>query len=293
MAIKKPPLSSKIRTVSQVKDKLLRPSLTSHYDVFIGLPDGLDKVMQKAFGYSKSKGHQDKLHLLCSEASLPGSQLATTEVNNNFTGVTERYAYRRIFDDRLDLTFYVDADNYLPIRTFETWIAYITGEQYSTNFVQAVPPADVKADNYFYRMRYPDGNNGYRATGLSITKFERNYTQSLKYEFIKSYPLAITSMPVSYNGSDLLRCTVSMTYLRYVVEGITGIQGASPSENVSIDPYGISQANADRNKLELEIAKATALESQSIGEQTVTEDDINSISFYNENGEFIGDQLPQ
>ena len=134
-------------------------------------------------------------------------------------------------------------------------------------------------------MRYPEGNNGYRATGLSVTKFERNYTQSLKYEFIKSYPLSITSMPVSYNGSDLLRCTVSMTYLRYVVEGITGIQGASPSENVSIDPYGTSQANADRNKL--------ALESQGIGEQTVTEDDITSIKFYDDSGEFIGDQLPQ
>ena len=282
MSAKKLPLRSKIRYIDQIKDKLLRPSLTSHYDVFIGLPNGFDKVMQRAFGYSKAKGHQDKLHLLCSEASLPGSQLATTEVNNNFTGVTERYAYRRIFDDRLDLTFYVDAKNYLPIRTFEAWIAYITGEQYSTNFVEAVPPADVKADNYFYRIRYPDGNNGYRATGLSITKFERNYTQSLKYEFIKSYPLSITSMPVSYNGSDLLRCTVSMTYLRYVVQGISGVQGAPPTQKVSIDPYGISQANADKNKL--------ALVSQGIGEQTVTEDDITSISFYDESGEFIGDQ---
>ena len=282
MAIKKPPLSSKIRTVSQIKDKLLRPSLTSHYDVYIGLPDGLDKVMQKAFGYSKG-GDQDKLHLLCAEASLPGSQLATTEVNNNFTGVTERYAYRRIFDDRLDLTFYVDVENYLPIRTFEAWIAYITGEQYSTNFVQAVPPPNVKASDYFYRMRYPDGNNGYRATGLSVTKFERNYTQKLKYEFIKSYPLSITSMPVSYNGSDLLRCTVSMTYLRYVVEGISGVQGAPPSKNVTIDPYGLAQALADKNK--------AALQNQGVGEQTVTEDDITSIKFYDSSGEFI--ELPQ
>ena len=50
---KKPPLREKIRSVSEIKDKLLRPALTSHYDVFIGLPNGLDKVMQKAFGYSK------------------------------------------------------------------------------------------------------------------------------------------------------------------------------------------------------------------------------------------------
>ena len=33
-----------------------------------------------------------------------------------------------------------------------------------------------------------------------------------------------------------------------------------------------------------------ALVSQGRGEQTVTEDDITSISFYDESGEFIGDQ---
>ena len=76
-----------------------------------------------------------------------------------------------------------------------------------------------------------------------------------------------------------------MTYLRYVVQGISGVQGSPPTQKVSIDPYGISQANADRNKL--------ALESQGIGEQTVTEDDITSISFYDDSGNFIGDQLPQ
>ena len=56
MAAKKLPLRSKIRNIDQIKDKLLRPSLTSHYDVFIGLPNGFDKVMQRAFGYSKAKG---------------------------------------------------------------------------------------------------------------------------------------------------------------------------------------------------------------------------------------------
>ena len=56
---------------------------------------------------------QDQLNLLCAEASLPGSQLATTELTGDFTGVTERHAYRRMYDDRIDLTFYCDADQYL------------------------------------------------------------------------------------------------------------------------------------------------------------------------------------
>ena len=219
------------KTVADIKTNLLRPALTSHYEVHIGLPDGFDKVMNNAFGYSAGV-HQGQLNLLCAEASLPGSQLATTEINNNFTGVTERHAYRRIFDDRLDLTFYVDAENYLPIKVFETWIAYITGEQYGSDTITP------KSEDYFYRMRYPDsspGYDGYTATGLSVTKFEKDYSynHSMRYEFIKSFPISITSMPVSYNGSDLLRCSVGMTYIRYTVDRITGAQGPAPKRTGS------------------------------------------------------------
>ena len=153
-----------IKNVASIKKNLLRPSLSSYYEVFIGLPPGLPRVMKNSFKYENGV-HQEQLHLLCSEASLPGSQLATTEINNDFTGVTERHAYRRIFDDRLDLTFYVDAKNYLPIKLFESWIAYITGEQYGSGYMKEIPD-DAYSNSYFYRMRYPDGVDGYTATGL-------------------------------------------------------------------------------------------------------------------------------
>ena len=39
----------------------------------------------------------------------------------------------------------------------------------------------------------------------------------MTYQFVKSFPIQITSMPVSYDGSSLLQCNVSLTYLRYVV----------------------------------------------------------------------------
>ena len=235
------------KTVDQVKRNLLRPALTSHYEVTIGLPPGFDKVMTNAFGYSAIAGHQNQLNLLCSEATLPGSSLATTEINNNFTGVTERHAYRRVFDEVIDLTFYVDAENYLPIRVFETWMAYITGEQYGPKGSEK----EVRSNSYFYRMRYPDsspGYNGYTATGLSVTKFEKDYHPDyspvvLEYQFVKSFPISITSMPVTYNGSDLLRCSVGMTYIRYVVDRITGVQGPAPFRNVSITPTVIADAN--------------------------------------------------
>ena len=190
------------KSMSQIKNNLLRPALTSHYGVEIGVPDALRGMLTGA------GGQQSQLNLLCSEVVLPGSNLATMQINNNFTGVTERHAYRRVFDDRINLTFYVDSQNYLPIRFFEAWKTYIMNEDGKSEY----------SSSHNYRVRYPDEpKSGYTASGLTITKFERDYMNTLRYEFIKSYPISVSSMPVSYDTSGLLKCTVSMTYLRYIV----------------------------------------------------------------------------
>jgi len=192
-------------SIAKIKSTFLKPSLSSFFEVKIGIPDGLRTWLGT---------RQESLNLLCSEVSLPGSSLATTEITNDFHGVTERHAYRRIFEEQTDFTFYVDSRDYTPIKFFERWIEYIVdgvGDQ--------TAPQDLKTNNYFYRMRYPDGDRGYTSQqGLEVRKFERDlkYT-GLTYNFVKSYPVIITSMPVSYDGSDILKCTVSMTYIRYVV----------------------------------------------------------------------------
>tara|TARA_B100001093_G_scaffold46230_1_gene39297 strand:- start:1453 stop:2175 length:723 start_codon:yes stop_codon:yes gene_type:complete len=185
------------RSVSDIKSNLLSPALTSHFEVSLDVPNALSKW--------RGQNRQGRIQLMCSEASLPGSSLATHQIDNDFHGVTERHAYRRVYDDRLDLTFYCDAKNYLPIKFFEDWISYITNEDKSA----------AKSNSYTYRVQYPDT---YTVAGLEVTKFEKDYAQALTYQFIKSYPLQITSMPVSYDGSDLLKCSVAMTYIRYVVD---------------------------------------------------------------------------
>ena len=170
---------------------------------------------------------------MCSEASLPGSSLATFETNNDRTGVTERFVHRRIFDERIDLTFYVDAGLYQPIKFFEEWIDYITG-------AATEGQNELKNLDYHYRMRYP--NDYISGQGMTITKFEKDPSSSqtqdgdreyssaeLKYEFIRSYPLSITSMPVSYDGSSLLKCSVSMTYVRYIIHNLDKINVLPPS----------------------------------------------------------------
>jgi len=240
-----------IKSVDDIKSSLLRPSLTSHFYVEIPVPsngansDSFKQKLQEN-GVSWPTKDQDTINLLCSEAILPGSSLATFEINNDRTGVTERHVHRRMFDDRIDLTFYVDAENYLPIKFFETWIDFITSGATTTNFVEA-SRNELMNKNYFYRMNYPDDYTADQ--GLKVIKFERDTYKSssrggynrptgsvLEYNFVRAFPLSIASMQVSYDASSLLKCTVSMSYIRYVVT----MKKASESLPASTNPTKIS-----------------------------------------------------
>ena len=192
-----------IRSIDTIKATLLTPALTSYFDVEIGLPNG--PMRSKLTSLLGGTVQQDRLHIMCSDASLPGSSLATLELTNDHHGVTEKHAYRRIFEDRIDLTFYVDANGYLPIKFFETWMSEIMNEDSD----------DARSSNYFYRSKYPDDYTADQ--GLKIIKFEKDHNRSIEYEFFRTFPLAINSMPVSYDGSSLLKCTVSMCYIRYIL----------------------------------------------------------------------------
>lgn len=140
--------------------------------------------------------------ILCSEASLPGSSLATAEVKDNFMGIPQEFAHTRLYAD-IDFTFYVDHD-YNNLRFFEGWIDYI-GSGSGINQLQG---------NYYRRMRYPDK---YKCQTMSITKFERDFKSRIDYLFINAFPKLVTAVPVSYGQADILRVSVSFNYDRYVV----------------------------------------------------------------------------
>lgn len=212
-----------IKTVSQIQAALLHPATTSHFEVEIPRPEKLTSKFLSDNGLNFSSVNEERLKLLCCEASLPGSNLATLEVTNDYSGVTERHAYRRVYDDRIDFTFYVDAEYNLPIRFFEIWMKYVSQES-----VAERNGSSSRDKNYFYRFNYPD--NYTVDQGLKIHKFERSSLGSgskgvkasiLTYEFIRAFPISISSMPVSYDSSSLLKCTVSMSYIRYIVERLT------------------------------------------------------------------------
>ena len=205
---------NKLSGIKGLRTKILAPALTSHYEVKIPVGSGtLNSILKPLLGTDG----QENLNISCSEASLPGSSIATFEIKNDYAGVTERYAHRRMYDDRIDFTFYVDSHQYLPIRFFERWMRFVTGESGARTDGET---RELVNPGYHYRMNFPESYRCER--GLKIVKFERDYKNSLEYEFIGAYPIAVSSMPVGYDSSSLLKCTVSMTYLRYVITELTG-----------------------------------------------------------------------
>ena len=223
------------KSLSQVKANLLNPATTSHFLVSVGLPAGGSGIGGGIKEYQQEIGlnyEQERLNILCAEASLPGSRLLTAEINNNFPGVRERHVYRRGFDESTNLTFYVDADQYLPIRFFESWMNYITFSTLAED--PSVGGGSIDRENFSYRVRFPKEYKG----NLEITKFEKNLnfggvgrTKIMTYKFVNVFPLAINSIPISYDSSRLLKCTVAMAYSRYfITKGATGkVKSIQPS----------------------------------------------------------------
>tara|TARA_Y100001938_G_C7907254_1_gene337697 strand:+ start:44 stop:685 length:642 start_codon:yes stop_codon:yes gene_type:complete len=178
------------KVVADLKASILTPALTSHFQCWFTVPEitGLG-------------GFNEFVSLSCAEASLPSTSLATHQMSNDFTGITERHAYRRQYNDTSSFTFYVDHE-YIIIKTFETWIGSIVNEQ------------NDESNNYFYRVKFPTDYQ----TQIYIKKFERNYKRALTYQFLQAYPISIDSMPVTYEQSSLLKCTVNFNFSRYLVE---------------------------------------------------------------------------
>ena len=63
-----------------------------------------------------------RMGILCSDASLPTSTLATAEVKDNFMGVPQQFAHTRFYTD-IAYSFYIDED-YTLLKIFEGWMEY-------------------------------------------------------------------------------------------------------------------------------------------------------------------------
>lgn len=204
------------RKITDYITEIGRSAQTSHYLVnFDGLSTNLmeylnDKGVDKDFIHRKSG-------LRCSGASLPGSSLATASIEGNFQGVQEKMAHSRIYT-QLDLEFYVDRD-YKMIRFFDCWMDYIiSGDE------RFAP--DIDNQNYYYRLKYPiDPKSGYKCDKTTIVKFENDSGSEMKYTFFGMFPVNVSSVPVQYGNSDVLRMNVTFNYERYYKQMTVTSQG--------------------------------------------------------------------
>jgi hypothetical protein len=70
-------------------------------------------------------------------------------------------------------------------------------------------PKPINFDTLMEKITTKDTYESYNGTFI--------YPVEGSYEFIRSFPLAISSMPVSFDASSLLKLSVSMSYIRYIV----------------------------------------------------------------------------
>ena len=204
---------------SDLKSKILQLAQTSVYQIKLAPPADVKRHLKlNGFNYD---GDGENIELLCQSAVLPGTSLSTHEVIGDYQGVRERMAYRRQYDDTVDLTFYVDHD-YKVVDFFDGWIDYISGQGNG----QRLSNVDARKFAANYRMNYPASYK----TNMYIVKFEKDVSTvkhvfesdptsyQLTYTLINSFPLNIISTPISYEGSQILKYQVSMSIQRYTID---------------------------------------------------------------------------
>lgn len=197
------------RRISDIKPLLTNLAQTSHYQViFGGLSGELQNYLAKrgvtSFFFTESAG------LLCYNASLPTTSFVPKVVDGNFTGVQEKFAVARSYDE-ITLDFYVDS-NYLMIKFLESWMEFISSGSHNPIETTAGSVSQRNA-NYFIRMQYPEY---YKCNYTKIIKFDRNYQAEIEYTFVGLWPIAMSAPQLSYDQSDTLKVSVSFKFDRYI-----------------------------------------------------------------------------
>lgn len=162
------------------------------------------------------KGTPDRFDFLCAEAMIPGTTFQTYQELGSRQGVQEAFPMRREYTD-MAMSFYISSD-YQVLRLFQEWINF-ANPIYNGN--GGTPksgspggyPDSVKVENGYHRFRYPK----FYKRDISITKFERNINESITYAFLNAFPVTIRSVPLSYEGAQILQVGVEFKYDRYII----------------------------------------------------------------------------
>ena len=193
----------------------------------------------------------DRFDFLCAEAMIPGTTFQTYQELGSRQGIQEAFPMRREYTD-MAMSFYVSSD-YQILRLFQEWINFANPVY---NGPAGTPksgspggyPTSAGFRNGYHRFRYPD----YYKRAISITKFERNLKESITYTFVNAFPITVKSIPLSYEGAQLLQVGVEFKYDRYVIteqnkpvrEAPAATSQSSTTQGAPTQPAGSSTATA-------------------------------------------------
>ena len=233
------------RKISSFKPTLTNLAQTSHYQVQFG---GLGVQLRKHLNVRgiDYRFITNTSGILCQSAFLPGSGLAIAEIVGNRMGVTENMVHSRIYTP-IQLEFYVD-NEYKALKFLEHWMEFIANGATSRANNQS-------RKNYHVRMQFPDD---YKCDETRIIKFDRDYREELEYKFIGMFPSDLTSVPVKYDDSQILKVNATFKYDRYVVgrfdsysvnrgtaNNVAGNTSKKSNTDFGIDTSGIDITKAD------------------------------------------------
>ncbi len=175
--------------------KKFKPSLSNTFDVYVAQNFG--RVLNSSINF------------LAYEAVLPGTSYELGQVYGDRMGRTEQYPTKKVYPP-VDVSFYID-QNYEVLEYFEAWMNSI-----SKNY-------GSRADSYV-RHNYASEYE----TEVIITKFERQFREkdqrlvkagvygppkkAVRYTLRNAFPSNLISVPVSYEGANVLRTTVTFNY---------------------------------------------------------------------------------
>ena len=188
------------RSISDILPKIQNVAQTSQFLVKFVLPRSPLRSNMRRKGID-DRFISDNVGLLCSDAVLPGSNMAAVNTAGDYQGLVEKFAHTRQFT-QISFDFMVDIE-YKSLKFLEHWMEYISGQSGS----------DPARDAYHFRMAYPEE---YKSNDTRIVKFERNHFQFLEYRFVGLFPIALNSVRVSYQNSQVLKATATFSYDRYI-----------------------------------------------------------------------------
>ena len=257
------PKYPRIKKTEQIRGLFQRVATTNHYEVFFS---GFG-ALQQLRGYISSRSPRvtnffisRDLGLLCNSAELPATTMATAQVEGQRMGIVEKMAHSRVFTD-VSFTFYVD-NQYRTLEFFELW----------HEFIASGSNDEVDRSNiaYYHRMQYPDE---YKVDTIKIQKFDKDHFRSVEYNFLNCFPVSVSSMPVAYDGNQVLECQVTFAYDRYYFGKISSLDRRNYNKNYANVSSGVAVGNSNKDDRKPVIYKENGLESTGF---TKTQEDLDN-----------------